>query len=50
VQDANVADGHAFSDEVEVDLYMLGALMLNRVGGEVDSTDVVAVDESAFGQ
>jgi hypothetical protein len=50
VQDANVDDGRAFPDEVEVDLYMLGALMLNRVGGEVDSTDVVAVDESAFGQ
>jgi hypothetical protein len=50
VQDANVDDGRAFPDEVEVDLYMLGALMLNRVGGEVDSTDIVAVDESAFGQ
>jgi hypothetical protein len=31
---------------VQVDLYVLRALMLHGVGGEVDRTDVVAVDES----
>jgi hypothetical protein len=35
---------------VEVNLDMLCALMLNGVGGEVDSADVVAVDESALRQ
>jgi hypothetical protein len=31
---------------MQVDLYVLRALMLHEVGGEVDRTDVVAVDES----
>jgi hypothetical protein len=39
-----------FLDEVDVDLDMLGALMLNGIGGEVDGTDVVIVDESALRQ
>jgi hypothetical protein len=34
------------TDKVEINLNMLSALMLNRVGGEIDSTDVVAVDQS----
>ena len=35
-----------FPDEVKVDFHVLGTLMLNRVGGEVDGADVVAVDEA----
>jgi hypothetical protein len=31
---------------VEINFHMFGALVLNRVGGEVDSTDIVAVDEA----
>jgi hypothetical protein len=46
VQDVDITDGHAFPNEVEVDLDMLGVLVLNRVGGEVDDTDVIVVDES----
>jgi hypothetical protein len=48
VQDANITDGNTFLNEVEVDLDMLHMLVLNEVGGEVDDTDVVAVDESAL--
>jgi hypothetical protein len=48
VQDAEITDGNVFSDEVEVDLDMLRALVLNGVVGEVDGTDIVAVDESAL--
>jgi hypothetical protein len=33
------------SDEVEVDLHVLRALVLDEVGGEVDRVDVVAVDK-----
>ena len=33
-------------DEVQVDLHVLRSLMLHDIGGEVDRTDVVAVDES----
>jgi len=39
-------NGNAFSDEMEVNFHMLGALMLYRVGGEVDGADVVAVDDA----
>jgi hypothetical protein len=48
VQDADITDGNAFPDEVEVDIDMLCALVLNGVGGEVNGADVVAVDESAL--
>jgi hypothetical protein len=48
MQDADITDGNVFPDEVEVDLDMLGMLVLNGVGGEVDSADIVTVDESAL--
>jgi hypothetical protein len=48
--DVGIADGNKFLDEVEVDLNMLGALILNGVSGEVDGAAVVAVDESALRQ
>jgi hypothetical protein len=50
VHDVDITDGNAFLDELEVDLDMLCTLVLNRVGGEVDDADVVAVDESALWQ
>jgi hypothetical protein len=50
VQDTDITDGHGLPHEVEVDLDMLCALVLNEVGGEVDGADVVAVDESAICQ
>ena len=46
----NIADGDAISDEVEIDLHMLGPLVLHRVGGEVDGADIVAVDQRAPGE
>ena len=39
-------NGDPFPDEVEVDFHVLGSLMLDGVGGEVDGADVVAVDEA----
>jgi hypothetical protein len=33
------------ADEVQVDLHVVRALMLHGIGGEVDCTDVVTVDE-----
>jgi hypothetical protein len=41
----HIINGNAFSHEVEVDLDVLGALVLNGVSGEVDGTDVIAIDE-----
>jgi hypothetical protein len=46
VEDTNVPDGNVLADEVEINLNMLGALVLDGVGGEVDGVDVVAVDQS----
>jgi hypothetical protein len=46
--DADIIDDNKFPNEVEVDLDMLCTLMLNGVGGEVDGTDIVTVDESAL--
>jgi hypothetical protein len=46
VEDANAPDGNALKDKVEISLDMLGALVLDGVVGEVDGTNVVAVDQS----
>jgi hypothetical protein len=45
VEDVNVFDGNTLMDEVEIDLNMLGVLMLNVVGAEVDCAYIVAVDQ-----
>jgi hypothetical protein len=50
VQDADITDGHVFPHKVKVDLDILHALVLNGVGGEVDSADIVTVDEGALRQ
>jgi hypothetical protein len=44
VEDTNVPDDNVLADKVEINLNMLGALVLNEVGGEVDSVDVITVD------
>jgi hypothetical protein len=48
MHDADITDDNTLLDEVEVNLDMIGALVLNRVGEEIDGTDIVAVDESAL--
>jgi hypothetical protein len=47
MKDADLTDSNLLSDEMKINLHMLYALMLNGVGGEVHSADVIAVDESA---
>jgi hypothetical protein len=47
VKDTNISNGDVLANEVEVNLDMLRALMLDGVGGEVDDADVVAVDQGA---
>jgi hypothetical protein len=46
VEDTNAPNGNALTDKVKINLNMLGALVLNGVGGEVDGTDIVAIDQS----
>ena len=45
MKDTNITSGNPLSDEVEVDLDVLGALMLNRVGGHVHRADIVTIDQ-----
>jgi hypothetical protein len=47
MEDADLTDGNLLSDKMKINLHMLGALMLNEVGGEVHGADIVAVDEGA---
>jgi hypothetical protein len=41
----DLTDDNLLSDKMKINLHMLGALMLNGVGGEVHDADVVAVDK-----
>jgi hypothetical protein len=50
MEDTNVPDGNTLADKVEINLDMLGALMLDGVGGEVGGADVVAIDQSGLRQ
>jgi hypothetical protein len=47
-RDMNISDGDTLANEVEINLNMLRALMLDGVGGEVDCADVVAVDQGSL--
>jgi hypothetical protein len=44
----DLTDGDILSNKMEIDLYMLSALMLNEVGGEVHDDDIVIVDKRAL--
>jgi hypothetical protein len=44
--DTNVPDSNTLADKVEINLDMLGVLVLDGVSGVVDGTDIVAVDQS----
>jgi hypothetical protein len=47
MEDVNLIDGNLLSDKMKINLHMLGALMLNGVGGEVHDANIVAVDKCA---
>jgi hypothetical protein len=47
MKNADLIDGNLLSDKMKTNLHMLGALMLNGVGGEVHGADIIAVDEGA---
>jgi hypothetical protein len=46
MQHAEITNGNTLADEVEVNLNMLRALMLNRVGGHVEGADVITIHQS----
>ena len=45
MQNTKITNGDSLPDEVKIDLNVLGVLMLNRVGGHVDGTDVVTIHQ-----
>jgi hypothetical protein len=47
MQDTKIIGSNPFSDEVKINLDVLGALMLDGVGRHVDNTDVVAIHKSS---
>ena len=40
----NMTKSHLFPNKMDIQLNMLGPLMMHRVSGEVDRRDVIAVD------
>ena len=46
MEDPDLTQGHLLTDEVDVNLDVLRAPMMHRVGCHVDSTHVVTVDNS----
>jgi hypothetical protein len=44
VEDANLSNGDALMDELKINLNMIGALILDRVGGEVAHAHAIAID------
>jgi hypothetical protein len=46
MEDTNISNGNTLTDNVKIDLNMLGALVLNNIDGEVDGINIVAVDQS----
>ena len=49
MEHTDLSQSHLFPNKVDVDLNVLGAAVANRVGGHVDSTDVVAKDNGRGG-
>jgi hypothetical protein len=43
MKNSDSTNGNTFPDEMEVDFHVLGALVLDGVGGEVDGADTVTV-------
>ena len=45
MKNSKITNGNPLPDEVEINLNMLGSLMLNRIGGHVDDDDVVTIHQ-----
>ena len=45
MENPNLTEGDTLPNKVEINLNVLRALMLDRIGAEVDSTDVVTINQ-----
>lgn len=52
MENTNLPDDDLLTNEVKINFHMLGSLIQNGVGGEIDIAEVVAVtvDKSALGR
>jgi hypothetical protein len=50
MKNTHITNGNPFAHKVKVDLHMLGALMLDRIGRHVDSADVVTIYQSCLAE
>jgi len=50
MQNTYISSTDTLADEMEINLHMLRALMLNRIWRQVDSTHIVAIDKGAAGE
>jgi hypothetical protein len=48
VKNSNVTESNLLTNKVDVQLDVLGAMMMNGVGGEVDSRDIFAEDNGGL--
>jgi hypothetical protein len=44
MEDTNISDGNTLANEVEINLNMLGTLIMDEIGRGVDCAGVVGVD------
>ena len=47
MHDTDITNSNTLQHEVKINLNVLGALMLDGVGGHVDGTDVVTIDQGS---
>lgn len=50
MENTNIPDNNAFTDEIKINLNVLRALVLAQFDGDVDDADVVTVDKCAPGE
>ena len=50
MKNTNITKSNPLAHKVKINLDVLGPLMLNMVGGHVDHTDVVTVDQRRAGK
>jgi hypothetical protein len=50
MEDVDLTNDNLLSNKMKINLHILGALMLNEIGGEVHGANIIAVDESALRQ
>jgi hypothetical protein len=48
MEHTDMAKGHLFANKVDIQLDVLGAAVMNGVGGEVDSGNVVGLDHGGL--